>query len=279
MPTQSDVANVLVIAMLSYSMALSMRTGLFSIAPAAFASLGAYCFGILTASHGWSAGTAYVVSVVGAVVVAALLAVPLGRIKGVYTSIATLAMVVVVAGLATTFHITGGSLGLVGIPFADVRGLQGATLVVIVAVFYWLDHSTVGRRLAAVSSDPALAGSLGISVARARRWSLTGSAAIAALAGGFYAQTMNFIQPSDFSFTLAISVAATTVLGGATHWSGPLVGALLLGFLDFELRPYVGWGTLCTGLTLLAVMLIEPAGIGGLVRRVLRYARAGAVAS
>jgi branched-chain amino acid transport system permease protein len=267
----SDVAYLLITALLAYSMSISLRVGLFSIAPAGFAGLGAYVFGLCTVNEHWSSVPAAVAAVVACLLAGAILAQPLGRIRGVYTSIATLAFVVVMTDLESSLGVTGGSLGLVGIPYGDVRlaGLIG--IIVVAALFYYLDHSFAGRRLDVIRHDPVVARTLGSNVALARFWTLVVSAGIAGFAGVLYAREYNFIAPTDFSFTFAIAIAASAVFGGYTHWLGPLVGSFALGLLGIYLRPYLGWSDLISGLLLAWLMVWQPMGLGGVFRHLLRY--------
>jgi len=271
MIVSSDVAYLLIMALLSYSMALSMRVGLFSIAPAGFVVLGAYVFGLLQVRLHWSTYAAGLAAVLACAVVGALVALPLGRIRGVYTSIATLAFVAVATSLESSFGVTGGSLGLVGIPYGDLRAPAVIGIVVVLVLFAYLDHSYGGRRLDVVRRDPVLARTLGANVPLAKFWSLTVSALVAGLAGLLYAREINFIAPTDFDFAFAIMIAANTVLGGFSHWAGPLVGSVGLGLTAIYLRPYVGWSELAYGLILAGVMVWQPLGIAGWIRRGTGY--------
>jgi branched-chain amino acid transport system permease protein len=269
--TSSDVAYLMITALLAYSMSLSLRVGLFSIAPAGFAGLGGYIFGLLTVNEHWQILLATVAAIAGCLAAGAALALPLGRIRGVYTSIATLAFVVVMTDLENSLSITGGTLGLVRIPYGDMR-LPGAVGVLLAALlFYYLDHSFAGRRLDIIRHDPVRAQTLGSNVALARFWTLAVSAGIAGYAGALYAREYNYISPSDFAFTFAIAIAASAVFGGYVHWLGPLIGSLLLGLLGIYLTSYVGWSDVISGLVLAWVMVWQPLGLGGVLRHVLRY--------
>jgi branched-chain amino acid transport system permease protein len=275
----SDVANLLILGLLTYSMALSLRVGLFSIAPAAFAGLGAYTFGLLTVHRSWGITQALIAAVAISLIVGAILAWPLGRIRGVYTSIATLAVVVVLTGLESSLSITGGSLGLAGIPLGDVRVVGTIAVILVIAGFIYLDHSSLGRRLDVAGRDPVLARTLGIRVAMFKVSTLIISAGIAGFAGGLYAYEFNYIDPTLFTFAFAITIAANAVLGGHQHWAGPAIGTLILGLLGIYLNPIPGWSTIISGLTLTLIMIYYPSGIGGLLRRITRYRNAKLPAS
>jgi branched-chain amino acid transport system permease protein len=230
-----------------------------------------YLFGLGTVREHWSSVVAGILAVIGCLVVGAALALPLGRIRGVYTSIATLAFVVVMTDLENSLGLTGGANGYVGIRYGDVRLLAAVGIVVVAALFWYLDHSFLGRRLDVVRHDPVVARTLGSRVALARFVTLVISAGIAGFAGVLYAREYNFIAPTDFDFSFAIIIAASAVFGGYAHWSGPFIGAIALGLLHVYLRSYLGWSDLITGLLLAWMMVWQPTGIGGVLRHTLRY--------
>jgi len=152
-----------------------------------------------------------------------------------------------------------------------VRVTGTVALVLVMAGFIYLDHSFLGRRLALAGQDPVLARTLGIRVALLRVCTLIISAGIAGFAGGLYAYEFNYIDPTLFTFAFAITIAANAVLGGHQHWAGPAIGALILGLLGIYLNSIPGWSTVISGLTLALIMIFQPSGAGGLLRRATRY--------
>ena len=59
------------------------------------------------------------------------------------------------------------------------------------------------------------------------------SAFLAAVGGSFIAQYTLFIDPkSTFSWTEAVYFLLPAIVGGSRHWSGPVVGAILLGVVS-----------------------------------------------
>jgi branched-chain amino acid transport system permease protein len=268
--TLGDQTTLLITVVLAYAMALPLRTGLFSVAPAAFAAIGGYASALFMIKGGMSFIPATALAVLGCALVGAVLTIPLGRITGLYTAIATLAVLVVTEGVISSMGITGGQNGLIGIPHGDPRWLLVLLIVASAAGWIWLDRSQAGRRLDAVGEDPILAAARGIDVARVRAIALIVSAATAGAAGACYGQAFFVLTPGIFGFAFAIQIASVTVVGGATHWAGPLAGGLLIGLVNQLMSSYANWGLAIDGAIMVLVIVLFPSGLAGPLRRTFR---------
>jgi branched-chain amino acid transport system permease protein len=271
--TLADSTMLLITVLLAYSMALPLRAGLFSVAPAAFAAIGAYTCGLFMTNLGTGFALGTLVAVAGCMVIGALLCAPLARITGLYTAIATLAVLVVTQGVIASMKVTGGTIGLLGIPDGDTRPFLLVLIALSLGGWVWLDRSHAGRRFDAVGADPVLASVRGISVGRARAIALTLSAGTAAAAGAAYAHAFFVLTPEVFGFSFAIQIAAVAVVGGATHAFGPLAGGLLLGLVNIAMVDYANWGLAVNGIVMVAVVVLYPQGLAGPLRRLLRDRR------
>jgi branched-chain amino acid transport system permease protein len=271
--TEGDVVNLLFLVLMTYSLALPLRMGLLSIAPVGFAGLSAYATGLLQLKLHWGFPTAAIGAVLFCAAISALLAVPLGRIRGLYTSIATLAFLVICTSLENSLAITGGPFGLVGVPHIDLRWPAVAGVILVLAGFYWLDHSRVGRTLDLIGHDAILASTLGARIGTYRAVTIIVSGVMAAAAGSVYAASFYVVDPSAFNFYASITMVAFAVVGGSSFWAGPLLGTLLLGSLAVFLRGLTDWEQIIAGLTMVATIVLYPDGIGGALRRGLRFRR------
>jgi branched-chain amino acid transport system permease protein len=169
-----------------------------------------------------------------------------------YLAIATLGFGEVVRVIALNLTITHGALGFSGIPsmastlsdYASDWGLLDALemdsqtggqflmcivllLIVIAIVTFWyrLEHSRVGRAMAAVKADEYAASLTGINVVYYKMMAFLFSAFFAGVAGALYAHATFFITPistgtkSSTSFFTPYSAAAT--FSGALSWALP----------------------------------------------------------
>jgi branched-chain amino acid transport system permease protein len=272
-PTSSDVTRILILALLTYSMALPLRCGLFSIAPAAFAAIGAYVSALLTIHEILPMPLAIAAATLSCAAAGLILALPLVRVQGIYTAIVTLAFVVITTGAASSLEVTGGTLGLAGVPFADLRLVLCVALVLAIAGWVWLDHSALGRRIDVVGRDPLLASTVGVEVRTVRLAALVVSATIAGFAGALYAHSFHFIYPPNFDFYFALIIAVYVVIGGVTHWAGPILTVVVLAGVRASVPDHALWADAGAGAAMILVMVLYPDGVGGALRRHLRGAR------
>ncbi|HEX5404965.1 MAG TPA: ATP-binding cassette domain-containing protein [Pseudonocardiaceae bacterium] len=265
--TQADVITILIDILLTYTISLTLRVGLLSIAPVAFQGIGAYAFALLTLKAKMSIPLAVLLATLICLVVAALLSYPLGRVRGLYASIATLAVVVIATGLESGFTFTGGSLGLAGVPHGDTRIALAVIVVIVVAAWFWLDRSELGRRLDAIRIDPSLASGLSINVGVTKAAVLVASNTVAGLVGALYAHSFFFVSPDSFNFFVAVQISAFAIVAGATHWAAPLIAGGVLAVLSAEGQNYANYTAIATGVLMVAILVFSPEGLGGGLRR------------
>jgi branched-chain amino acid transport system permease protein len=212
---------------------LAGYTGQFSLAPAAFAMLGAYSTA-LPAFH-WHAPLW--IGLPLAVIIPAIVGVVLGwlvmRLSGAYLALTTLAfgeILRLVVGNSIGF--TRGDLGL------NVPGLMQsrlgyyylflAVLLIIVVALHWLLRTRVGLFLRAIRDDEVGAASRGINVVKWKTVSFALSCAICGFAGGLYGTFSRLVSP-DLGLILQTGlVISMVVIGGMGTLAGPIIGALLV---------------------------------------------------
>lgn len=258
---------VLLAAGLAYSQFFVLRAGLFSLATAGFASLGAYSGAILVVTYelppllGALAGT-----LVGAAAGLAL-AIPLSRLRGAFQAIATVAYIQIVVSLTLYAEdLTGGALGLNGIPKSV--GLPELLVFIVLLVLFLraVLRSSIGRAFDTIRQDENVAVSLGISVAHYHRIAFVISGAIAGLTGCLLAYNTHSLTPEQFGFPLLVSALAGVVLGGRALVVGPLIGAALLTLLPELARPLAEQRLVVHGALLVLTVIFLPQGIADTLR-------------
>ncbi len=153
----------------------------------------------------------------------------------------------------------------------------------LIAVLWWVSHSRLGRSFRAVRLDPMRAAFLGIDVRRRQLQAFAISGACAATAGGLMGPLTSIVSPDLAHWGESTKPILFTLLGGAGHFWGPLVGAIVFSGVEYGTRSLAGASDLITGGLLLAVVLAIPGGLLGLaalvVRRLRRPKRATSPAS
>ena len=254
-----------------------MRAGVFSVATAGMASIGAYAAAILTTRMGWH----YLASLAAALVLGAavglLLSWPLARLRGVFQAIATLAFVQVVMAFALySDNLTGGAMGLNAIPTLVGTVETLIALVLVVYLMTAISATRLGRAFEAIRQNEAVASSLGVSVNFHQALAFAISGAIAGLFGGLEAVQSFTLFPATFGFPAVIAALSYVVLGGRRSVAGPIVGAAILLALPEISRPLADYRMALYGAILMLVIAFLPRGIvdtGLLALRRRRIAR------
>jgi ABC-type branched-subunit amino acid transport system ATPase component len=138
-------------------------------------------------------------------------------------------------------------------------------LVVVMAGLRGVRTSRFGRALVALRDNEAAAASFGVDPLRLRLGAFALSGAIAALAGGLFVHHERAFDPSSYSPIENLVVLTMVVVGGMTSLAGAVLGALFLFGARWFLDPE--WQFLASGIGVLAVLLLAPGGLAGLVYR------------
>jgi branched-chain amino acid transport system permease protein len=253
---------ILVSGILAYSQYIVLRAGVFSMATAGFASLGAYAAALLTLriEQPFWVGLLAAAAIGG--LAGGILAWPLARLRGVFQAIATLAFVQIVMSIGLYWEsLTGGALGLNGIPKLVHFGHLLLVSAIIVYVLLALSRTGIGRAFDIIRQDETVAVSLGISVVSYQRLAFVLSGALGGLGGGLMAYRNYSLVPEDFGFPLLIGALSFVVLGGRIAVAGPLAGALILTLLPELARPLADYRLAVNGVLMILAIIYWPYGV------------------
>ena len=288
--------------------------GLLDLGYAAFFAFGAYTIGLLTSpgsffvQEGWvpeqlqNFWPALALSWVVAAIFGVLLGVPTLRLRGDYLAIVTLGFGEIVPNFfLNADNLTNGTRGLnpvgkppsvtvldhtVGFGPTDQRNWYwlilaiGIVSILMIRRFY---DSRLGRTWAAVREDEIAAASMGVNLVTTKLWAFALGASFAGFAGSIYASYFQYVHPSNFEFSVSVTVLSMVILGGLGNIYGAVAGALLIGSFDRILteelnRPMHWFGSqvgndflgahdlkqdkfLIFGLALVIMMLFRPEGL------------------
>ena len=205
------------------------------------------------------------------------------RLKGVYFAIATLAMAIVIETFVNNWSYVGGARGIsiltpekhlwfgsyIEMLFVVMLGLA----VAAVAISRKLNYSRLGRGLAAIRDDELAAECAGVPTLRLKLVSTTVMGAMMGVAGAPYPFFVTFVDPlSAFNLFVAVNAIAMPMIGGTTHWIGPVIGALLVGSLQEIITVTISseLNVLLVGVMLVLFITLAPQGIVGLVQKLRR---------
>jgi branched-chain amino acid transport system permease protein len=233
--------------------------GQISLGQGAFYAIGAYTAGILSVGidpddrlvnpgAGWDPLLALAAAPIVTGVIAAVVGIPLLRLRGHYLAFATLALqLIVLAALFAEDRFTGGQdPGVVGIPPLDVAGhvIEDERLAAVVwgivalsvLIALNLVSSRAGRAMRAIATSEASAAAAGINVAMVKLRLFVLAAALAGLAGGLFTSYLLFLSPDAFPLLLSITFVVMVAVGGMGSIYGAVVGAVAITYLEDKLR-------------------------------------------
>lgn len=279
--------------------------GLLNFGQVGFMAIGAYTMAILVVKEGWSTWLAAPLGIAAAAVGGLLVGLPTLRLRADYFAIVTIAFSEIIRYVATNdTSLTGGSQGTIalgavgtaseynsgwrsfqthvghalGISTGDTTMLVIVWVVAIVLLtLSWLALRTPwGRVLRAIRDDEDAAASLGKNVFAYKLQALAIGAALAGIAGLFYAWEFSFFSPDDFEPLLTFFAWMILLLGGLGRvWSVP-VGALVFGFIFAGTRflnfPPFTWVAsderayirlIIIGLIIIVLVVLRPQGLLG----------------
>jgi branched-chain amino acid transport system permease protein len=230
----------LIYVLLGLGLALQFGfTGLINFGHVGFFAIGAYTAALLSLH-----GVPIPLGFVAAAAVSALVALPIGlvslRLRDDYFAIVTLGFSEVVRIFITNARgLTNGTQGLPGIPrlyaFLPDYVAQFAvlgTLVVVTLASVWMitriARSPFGRIIQAIRDNEVAVRALGKDPARFKVQVLAVGAALAGVAGAFYAHYITYIVPDQFIPLVTFYVWMAIILGGASRISGAVAGTVIL---------------------------------------------------
>jgi branched-chain amino acid transport system permease protein len=200
-------------------------------------------------------------------VVALLIGVPTLRLSGVYLAMATLAFGEVVRiVILNAESLTGGALGLNGIPYLTRWFHVAVADALALYILLRLAHSRIGRGMTAICQDETAAELMGVNVRAHKLFVFALGGALAGLAGGLNAHFTFFISPNEFGFERAVEILAMGVLGGTGSPWGAVIGGVLITVLPELLRGLGHYRSLINGAILIVIILYSPKGIWDLLR-------------
>jgi branched-chain amino acid transport system permease protein len=275
------LTQALIVAVLAMSLDLLLGyTGLPSLGHAAYFGVAAYAVGILATERQAGFWTCLPVGVLLAALTAAVFGLVAIRATGTYFLMITLALGMVVWGLAFRWvSLTKGDNGISGVPRPEL-GLPWSLwsplpffyLTLIAAalaavVLGLVVASPFGLTLRGVRDSESRMRALGYNVWLHKYLAFVIAGAAAGFAGVFWAYYNGFVSPVDVQLVTSVEALLMVALGGPGTLAGPAVGAALIVFLKNFVSVYTKRWLLILGAVYIGVILFAPRGLAGALRR------------
>ena len=259
---------------------LTGYTGQISIGHGAFMAIGGYTTAVMSHYHHTNLIATLPMAFATAFVCGVVVGIPALRFSGVYLALATFALAVSVPQFALKFSkFLGARNGLqtsqtVTHEWLYIVSWTSAAILFVVA--WLLLRGRTGRAFRAVRDSELAAVSTGISLPIYKVLAFGVSAAFAGVAGSlFVLATFGFAQPDEFGVLLSLQILIGAAVAGLGSLWGVLAGAVFIGLLPeiSSSAPLVGSShgqDVVFGLIVVAIMLLLPNGVAGLLLRLSR---------
>jgi branched-chain amino acid transport system permease protein len=252
------VVSMALAALLALSLYIPFLAGQLSLASPGFYALGGYIAAVLAtrvlpSAGGSSPVSALLVEMVLAAVASGALAIIVGvpalRLRGIYFALATIAFVEVLRVISLNLEITGGAIGIFGVPqpFASQLGylwVVAPLLLGAMGIMWRLERTRAGRALVALREDELAAAAMGINPTYYKTLAFTMGAMLAGAVGALSAHFLNTWNARQGTFDASVSLLAFVLIGGSRTFVGPVVGGLVLTALPEMLRAMADVGGL-----------------------------------
>lgn len=251
-------------------------TGMLSFGHAAFFSIGAYTFALLTYHDILPFSVAIVLAAVTGTILAVLFAMISSRINGVFLGLTTLALGQVVYTLIDSklARITGGTDGLPGVPrpeffnidFYDNRFFAWLLVLFFVATLGLaglLRSSPLGQVLHGIRQNEMRVEQLGFDIRKYKIAAFGISGAFAGIAGGLQSAHLQFVGSRIAHWTTSGDIIIMSILGGRGTLFGPIAGVFSYEWLREILSSYTEYWYGLLGIIFILFTLYFPKGLMG----------------
>ncbi|MBM3298634.1 MAG: branched-chain amino acid ABC transporter permease, partial [Deltaproteobacteria bacterium] len=183
-----------------------------------------------------------------ALVVAVVVGYPCLRLRGPYFAVITLCFAFVVDLAVRNLAFLGGADGLwvkamdlpIGVSRSIFYELMLMLTVVTVLASVRIGRSKFGAGLRAIKEDEEVAQTMAVNAPLVKIKAFALSAFFPGVAGGLDAYYLTYIHPDIvFEVNISILVVLMALFGGGGTWLGPVIGALVLSFVNELLSTFV----------------------------------------
>jgi branched-chain amino acid transport system permease protein len=225
-----------------------------------------------------------IVQIVGGGILAGALGLGVGlltlKLRGIFFSIATVAVVFILETVVMNWRYVGGATGLQLTRPTDfwifdsytrmLFFVMGLLAIGAVATARYIQDSYLGQGLRAVRDSEEAAECSGVPTLKIKLIACTVSGALMGIAGAPMPMYLSYIEPtSTFNLSYSISALGMPIIGGTSHWLGPLIGAILLGTIQQVVTVTISseLNVLVVGVLLVLFVVLAPEGVLGLVKK------------
>lgn len=271
------IAFIYAIVAASWDLSLGYA-GIFNFGHVAFFGIGVYATGLSAKLLGIDPWIAMLIGGMAASVAAAVVALPVVRLQGIYVVLVTFAFSqLVLQFVISQSQITGGTQGLVRVPTIELFGYNFlrdykfgyyyvalVLLVISTLCLRFITRTDFGLSIRALRDNEDYGLARGIPIGLQRLKVLVASAFFAGIAGGFFAIYLRVASPEVFNFSTMALILSMVLVGGTSSIYGPVIAALVLTFVSEGLANVDGLAEgrfMLVAVAMVLVLLFFPKGL------------------
>ncbi|MDR3363955.1 MAG: branched-chain amino acid ABC transporter permease [Clostridiales Family XIII bacterium] len=247
--------------------------GLVSLGQQSFIGIGGYALAIVSEKYGLPAPLAFAVAAGVSVLFALVISIPIFKMQGVYFTIGTWIVSECLALWFSTWawvhYAQGYNITVTyNLSAKQIYYVAFAVGIGSLAVVYFILRSKLGLALMAMRDNSAAAEVRGVELYRTKLKCFVISACVTGVAGAAIYLQQAFIQPSNaFGISWTVSMVFIVVIGGLGTVEGPIIGAVIYVLIRQFLYNFPGFSMVILGIIAIAIILLAPRGIMGLVQK------------
>lgn len=180
-------------------------------------------------------------------------------------------------GVSTNRTKVGSLFGYSFGPQIEMYYLIAAWCVIAIAAMYWITQTPLGRMCNAVRDNPQRAEFVGYNPQLVRYLAFCLSGFFAGIGGALAAINFELANSSFVGLHQSGVVLLASYIGGVGHFIGPIIGAVVVSYLQTMLSDVTEVWQLYFGLMFIGVVMYLPGGLAGVVVSHWNLARAGVV--
>ncbi len=256
---------------------LAGYAGLVSLGQHCFIGLGGYAIAVITEKFKLPLVLGFVVAAVVSVLFALLISIPIFKMRGVYFTIGTWVVAEVLAlffgtwafvnygtgyNISVTYHMAPSTIYFIAL----IVGVFSVALV------FFLLRSRFGLGLMAMRDNESAAEVRGVPLYKTKLQCFLISSCVTSIAGAVMYMNIAYILPSAaFGMDWTVSMVFIVIIGGIGTVEGPIIGAVVYVLLRQWLYDFPGYSMIILGAIAIAIILIAPKGIMGLIDRLTGF--------
>jgi len=268
---QKVMISVAVFALLAISWDMLAQTGMISLGQALFFGMGAYVSGILNVYFGMPPWITIPIATVSGGLLCTLILRPVLRLRGIYFSMVTLIIPLMLVRIIEATKIFGGTEGLSGMTplpstLVEIYLVTGVLLGVLFGLRRLME-TDYGLVLKGIRDNDRSVTNAGINIYWFKTQALFIASTIGAFAGAFMTHVYMFVGMPVFALDYSILPMAAAVVGGGGTFAGATLGAVILVPMSEALRGIGGLRIVMYGLFLVVFTVAVPEGLFDYIQR------------